>query len=298
MRKIFLFVALSILVLTACTSGVEITPDFLSTTEQASSPTATILPLEIATPEHTPTPIVQKVWADASVPPQLREQISLPTGWEWSLEEQSPIHLIAGGEPSISRWIYALVAPFPTVEDDFSTTQLKELWQKGKDSEEGPNQILVSPSTAAAISTLWGTPSAAVRIVSEQDILPQAWEKPNTWAIVPFEHLAPQWKVLSLDGLSPIQKNLDVNQYPLQISFGWAGDPEVLTRFLRAWEREHPETFAITNRDENLLTTLVLTGVTALVRGTAALMERNGMEYPAQDIGDWLRDADILHINN
>ena len=42
----------------------------------------------------------------------------------------------------------------------------------------------------------------------------------------------------------------------------------------------------------------MLTGVTALVRATAYLMEKNGMTYPAIDIGDLLRSADILHISN
>jgi len=297
MRKLFLLVVISIFVLTACTSGVEITPDFLSSTQQQSSPTAE-KPFAETSPTPSLTPIIQKVWADAAVPAQLREQISLPAGWKWSNEEESPVHLIAGAKPSISRWIYALVAPFPTVEDDISTTRLKDLWQKGEALEVGPSRILVSSSTAAALSTLFGSPSEAVKIVSEQDLLLQAWEQDKTWAIVPFEDLEPRWKVLSLDGMSPIQKSLDVENYPLQISFGWAGDPEVLPLFLQAWEPTRPDSPGITNRDENLLTTLMLTGVTALVRGTAALMERNGMEYPAQDIGDWLRDADILHINN
>ena len=42
----------------------------------------------------------------------------------------------------------------------------------------------------------------------------------------------------------------------------------------------------------------MVTGVTALVGGTAFLMEQNGMTYPAIDIGDLLRSADILHISN
>jgi poly-gamma-glutamate synthesis protein (capsule biosynthesis protein) len=42
----------------------------------------------------------------------------------------------------------------------------------------------------------------------------------------------------------------------------------------------------------------MLTGVTALVRGTAAYMENFGMDYPARDVGPWLREADILHISN
>ena len=34
------------------------------------------------------------------------------------------------------------------------------------------------------------------------------------------------------------------------------------------------------NRDADKLTTVLVTGVTALVRGTAYLMETNGMTYP------------------
>jgi poly-gamma-glutamate synthesis protein (capsule biosynthesis protein) len=46
------------------------------------------------------------------------------------------------------------------------------------------------------------------------------------------------------------------------------------------------------------LTTVVLTGVTALVRATAYEMERSGVTYPAEDIGPMLREADITHISN
>ena len=53
-----------------------------------------------------------------------------------------------------------------------------------------------------------------------------------------------------------------------------------------------------TNRDPSRLTTVILTGVTALVRGTADMMELKGMTYPAEEIRDFLMDADILHINN
>ncbi len=52
------------------------------------------------------------------------------------------------------------------------------------------------------------------------------------------------------------------------------------------------------NRDPEKLTTLAMTGVTALVRATAWTMEVRGISYPARDIGEWLREADITHISN
>lgn len=46
------------------------------------------------------------------------------------------------------------------------------------------------------------------------------------------------------------------------------------------------------------MTVVAMTGVTAMVRGTAYMMEKYGMTYPAIDIGNILRDADITHISN
>jgi len=41
-----------------------------------------------------------------------------------------------------------------------------------------------------------------------------------------------------------------------------------------------------------------MTGVTALVRATATIMEAYGVTYPARDIADWLTSADLTHISN
>jgi len=61
-----------------------------------------------------------------------------------------------------------------------------------------------------------------------------------------------------------------------------------------------PEVFNLpaTNRDANKLTTVAMTGVTAMVRATAYTMELKGITYPAEDIGPILADADITHISN
>jgi poly-gamma-glutamate synthesis protein (capsule biosynthesis protein) len=53
-----------------------------------------------------------------------------------------------------------------------------------------------------------------------------------------------------------------------------------------------------TNRDPSRLTTLAMTGVTAMVRGTAWMMDHYGITYPAQDIASLLRSADLTHISN
>jgi poly-gamma-glutamate synthesis protein (capsule biosynthesis protein) len=41
-----------------------------------------------------------------------------------------------------------------------------------------------------------------------------------------------------------------------------------------------------------------MSGTSALVREIAYQMEVDGIDYPGRDIGDWLRQADILHVSN
>ena len=46
------------------------------------------------------------------------------------------------------------------------------------------------------------------------------------------------------------------------------------------------------------MTVVLMTGVSALVRTTSWQMEQRGALFPAQDIGDWLRSADLTHVSN
>jgi hypothetical protein len=52
------------------------------------------------------------------------------------------------------------------------------------------------------------------------------------------------------------------------------------------------------NYDPSKLTTVIMTGVTALVRATAYTMELKSVTYPGERIRDLMREADIAHISN
>jgi poly-gamma-glutamate synthesis protein (capsule biosynthesis protein) len=62
----------------------------------------------------------------------------------------------------------------------------------------------------------------------------------------------------------------------------------------------HPDALnlPVSNREASRLTTVAMTGVTAMVRATAYAMEQEGITYPARDIGSLLAQADITHISN
>jgi hypothetical protein len=190
----------------------------------------------------------------------------------------------APADEADSLWVYALVAPFPTITDDVSSTVLLDFWHGSGTGPFGGSPLRMAESTLRAVSAIWGEPApGAVEIVPQEQLVEVLWSERPSWGIVPFEDLEPRLKVLSIDQNSPIHSNFDQGKYPIIAGFR-ASDPSFL--------------LPASNRDPSKLTNVMLTGVTALVRATASKMERNGMTYPAQDIQDVLLSSDILHINN
>ncbi|MFZ5820094.1 MAG: CapA family protein [Chloroflexota bacterium] len=180
-----------------------------------------------------------------------------------------------------ATWIYALVAPFPTVTDGVTLDDLKAAWNASSPGPWAGSPLWMAESTQQALTALWGeAASDAVQTAPADELADLMWENQPAWGIVPFEALEPKLKVLAVDGQSPIHKDFDSEAYPLKIKVA-------LTTSAPA-----------TNRDPSKLTTVILTGVTALVRATAYIMEMKGVTYPGRDIRDLLRQADITHISN
>jgi hypothetical protein len=260
------------------------TPTISPTPAPSATPAPTQTPVPTLTPTLPPTPTV---WADGAVPDGLREKL-LPEGWMWADAPQNAWAQVLPQEDGKAVWIYALVAPFPTVADEVSLDEIQSAWRgSGSVVFEG-RPLLVSPSTRAAFTFLWGEPGGgAVSEVGDDELLERAWTDQPAWAIVPFEQLEPRWKVLRVDGQSPLSKDFASQDYPLVVSFGVEGNTAQLVNQLPSG-----------NRDAEKMTVVMLTGTTALVRAIGAKMEALGMTYPARDIRDWLLEPDFTHISN
>ncbi len=251
-------------------------------------------------PEPTLEP-VYSIWMAPYLPERLTDRLPLPVNAVITADKGSADVLIdVGSDQIIAQWTYVLVAPFPTVADEVSFAELKDVWSGSQQPDFPASGLLVDGSTRGVLEKLWGTASpATVRVASREDLLSQSWEGRESWAIIPFEQLEPRWKVIMLDGQSPLQKEFNSANYPLNIPFSLVGDRLAVFGVQERFEKiQGVSSLPLINRDPDKLTTVMLTGVTALVRGTALMMERNGMTYPAIDIGDLLRSADILHISN
>ncbi|HJQ13726.1 MAG TPA: CapA family protein, partial [Anaerolineales bacterium] len=187
--------------------------------------------------------------------------------------------------------VYALVAPFPTVTDGMSLEELKRAWAEGIAPAPFVGQpLLMDESTYAALHALWGEPAPrAAQIMPGGQLLDTAWSEMPSWAIVPFDALQPKWKVLTIDGQSPIRKNFDLASYPLVVNLILQSQEEVPSSVL---------SLPPPNYDPDKLTTVIMTGVTALVRATALTMELKGTTYPGERIRDVMLEADIAHVSN
>jgi len=323
-----LVAALAAGLLSACSAGETAVPPAaptLSSEPTAAATMAATLPPAPPTvtpvpPSPSPAPTATTVpapvaWFDASVDPALATAIgdlvlsmagsgAAGTVTKATTTDRAAASLVVApgvGLP-LAAWFYVPVVPFPTIVDDITSADLAAFWAGDNTAlsaitGDGTSPTLyTSASTLAALTALWGEPAAAapITVLPADALLETAWTaRPRAWAVVPFDALEPRWKVLRLDGLSLLDKSLDTIEWPLTLEIGVQGTAadDLLQAAIAA---QTP----LTNRITADMTVLMMTGVTAMVRGTANTMETMGILYPAQDIGPTLASADLTHISN
>jgi poly-gamma-glutamate synthesis protein (capsule biosynthesis protein) len=264
-----------------------------SVTPASSSAVPTRKAVEIAPTATRNSTLVsgEALWFPTNLPDAFKSRLAELGFAPAESPQGARLRLEIGDQQAVSRWVYALVAPFPTIPDEVDFSDLRAAWMGKSSGPFGGEPLLMDEGTLSVLSAWWGEPAArATEALPAGELLDDAWERRPAWAIVPFEDLEPRWKVLEVDGQSPLRKDFDLETYPLVVPYSLAGDPALVDTLAAG--------IPVSNRDPHKLTTVALTGVTALVRATAFTMRRNGITYPAQDIGPILRQADIAHISN
>ena len=262
---------------------------------QTPAATQTAIP---AAPEVPAAQILEvAIWAPPYLAETLGESVLNPLQ-RFIVPEAAAanIKLEVGGQNLISQWVYALVTPFSSTLQGVSSSDLLLRWQGASTALDGNGPLLMDSNTYEMFSAVWGpAASTSVTVTAKDELVNTAWSRQRVLAIVPFEALEPRWKVLPVDGLSPVHRDFDLASYPLKIPISLNtlnGRPE-LAALIRSNFEIPPS-----NLDPQKMTVVAMTGVTALVRATAYEMEQHGITYPSQDIRDWLRNADITHISN
>ncbi len=275
---------------------------FLEGLRASPTPTRTPRPTSTPTPSATPTPVWPvSVFAPNALPSAALEELQAAMALDPHLFTAAPsageadVRVVVNpvaGTPELASFVYAVVAPFPTLVDEVAWDDVVARWSGDLDGPFTGQPLLVGPETYASLAPLLGPAGDGVSVVSADQLIDEAWAARPSWALVPFDDLEPRWKVLRVDGLSPLDKDLDLAAYPLVVRAGLVGVDHGVTKMQ---DLMGPP---FTNRDRSQMTVVMMTGVTALTRGTAMAMEREGVTYPARDILDWLLEPDITHISN
>ena len=285
-----LVVAVLISACAPATSSPTQEPNHTNAPTEIQLPTATASPVPTSTP--TPEPIYLRV--DPDLPLAFQNSIQLEgTDFEIVNSGKTSAVLDYGRGNPVSSWVYALAAPFPTILDDIPAQTLLNFWRQGTAAPF--SRLVMDIETMTALKSRWGVPAGNVEILETEALLLEAWTTEGTWAVIPFEQIQARWKVIALDGQSPLRKNFRQQSYPLAVPISLTASQGYQSSALT--ERLLPY-LAVSNRDAQKLVTVILTGVTAMVRGTASEMEEKGITRPAEVIGDVTRQADILHISN
>ncbi len=187
MRKANILSLLFSLLLTLSALACQTAPSLTPAPETRVLPTAAqpIVEAEAPTPTATSKPPHYVYQPNPEMPPafnQLLEQQALHTA-QGAANELTYTFAFGDADP-VGEWIYALVAPFPTVRDEVSADWLRKLWQG--QPEDAVQTLLIAEEDLPALSSLLGEPGQSVRTQLGESLLETAWTTQNTWAIIPF----------------------------------------------------------------------------------------------------------------
>ncbi len=291
------------LVQVSSTSNPQTTPTSLPAT--AVSPTATYTPA----PSPTPTPLPLSLWLDPILPLDFLKRISLPEGIQITeTKTEADLFLSAGEPPEENELLaetwqsYALVAPFFTIQDNLTLAELRSI--AGGNQVEDPvgefDTLLLREQDSDLVTHLLNLPASiklsknSLNQVGDEFFRPEVEPQKGGWAILPFELLTPQWKVISVDGKSPLDEDFSPAATPLTQRI-------TLSTKLADLNLSEDQIAALVptpNFDQTQLTSLIMTGVTAMARDTAFIMSTEGVLFPGTEIRDIMRGADLTHISN
>ncbi|HXF62215.1 MAG TPA: CapA family protein [Caldilineaceae bacterium] len=284
-------------------------PYFSTRTPRPTFPPTPWAQASTPTPLPTPRPIRLDGPLTLAVAPELPEELSIPLLDRLNQIEQvqaangafplrlldqaenaaTTIELLAlrAAEHRLAERFYAVVAPFATIPDDITLEALQLRWQSG---EGGP--LFAAAGATRMLAPVLGA-AGPVEELPTDELLARLEATPGALAIIPFDQLHPRFKALTVDGANVLSNRLVPEEYPLAVALAVRGEgAELLADAL------YGLIDPATNRDASRLTTLIMTGVTAMSRGTAAAMEQYGYTYPAEIISGTLSAADITHVSN
>lgn len=198
-----------------------------------------------------------------------------------------------GGEPLYQQFFVAATR-FDTIDLTLRTLHIERAW---RGDTRRFKAVVALEETLPALIQLLGEPGESVVFYDDiEELVAATWAEHDILALLPFDHLQPSLAVYHLDGQTPVENSVKFNAaaYPLIATVYAHLRPDAPAGTLSRLSMALPST----NRDPSRLTVVAMTGVTAMVRLTAAEMDRRGAAWPAEVVGPELAAADITAISN
>ena len=305
-QKLLAFILLS----TICLSSCSVSQNLDSTTgESTSSIESGLFGVFVGSNESNatatpfqPLPEPSKIYYSHEVPSEWIQEFtdieitSDPMAADLTLSIAKP----ATSFPVLASFerIFTVGAPFPTITDEVSLTDLLAVWHGEMTATGFFSKLYVTESTKSVLTIMWGFPNDQTVLVRPKDeIVSTVWEATDAWAIIPFEDIEPRLKIMYVDGISPLDKPMDTSNYPLTITYTLSGS-ETTESKLQEDIKSIISFIPATNRDESKMTVLVMSGTTALARVTLRKIEMRGYDYPVELVKNWFLSADLRHVSN
>lgn len=198
------------------------------------------------------------------------------------------------GAALLAERVFVVADRFPTLRTNIALSEVRGLWQ-GQATHDGARSVLVTDDAYTTMARLYGPPAASVQVLPFDSIVARLWTDHNALAIVPFDELTPKLAALDLDGVNVLLHDFKLEQYPLVMRTYVAGNAGVTQAFITAVR----PTIPVTNRDPDRITTLIMTGTTAIARTSAFKIEqKQDPALPARVVAPVLAAADITHVSN
>ncbi len=290
---------ITLLLLSLFNAGCTGTPASYTESTPISTPSigyaATLRVTDTYMPIPTEETKVVSIWID----PEIRyhpylENLAIPDAYLGENKAESNFWIEIEKESNkpteiIYEDFFVLAVPFVNQTKNVSYENLKKTWMQNSQSQK---QILwIYPEDEINFEKIFeGKPGSQVISSIEK---PDQCEDDNCWKLINFNHIDPEWRVVTVDDQSPLNSDFDASQYKL-----------IFRVYLNQNENQTEEmTLPIimerqTNFDPDLLTSVLMTGTTAMVRNTAAQIEQMGADFPSKNL-KWLFDTiNITHVSN
>ncbi|PKO18583.1 MAG: hypothetical protein CVU39_03850 [Chloroflexi bacterium HGW-Chloroflexi-10] len=262
-------------------------------TQQYNSTVATpMIPPKI---NEQPTAKISKpfppIWAEKDIPSEAMDLLGISKDNIHNTKKNSVIILqVENVEEGliVFQKVFFVGVMLTDMRESISFQDLHKLW---KSTDETKEIIWIAPDDRPYLEHIFGPVSKMVKVRTQQ---PEECNSNQCLRILTMNNIEPEWRVIPVDGIDPFETYFDLKAYPLgfMISAVAQGDLNIE----QVWSESGLELY--NDFDRNKFASVMMTGTTALVRGTAFQMEKNGVLFPSEHIGDLLQSADITHISN